>query len=149
MIKVQLRQVKHPLVGVLVSFSILVALAIPAIWELVPASYTWLTGKQVQGIAYLVRDCHQTDDNGDELYEVTFLYKDAQGQLQESTSGTDCRSDFANGQSVSAWYLPNEPGGVLFNDGLQIVYFAFLLLALAGMLVCLGFLLYCIWALIK
>jgi hypothetical protein len=138
-----------PLIWALLNAAFLVIFAIPLIWELAPATYTWLAGQKAQGIVYLVQDCHDTDDNGKELYEQTFLYKDAQGQLQESTSGSDCRNEFTDGQAVSVWYLPSEPGSVLFDDGSQIAIFVFTIGDLAIMLVMLGYLLRYGWALVK
>ena len=141
-------QIKRPLVWALINVLILVGLAIPAIWELVPASYTFLTGRHVQGVVYLVKDCG-TDDDGNETYEQTFLYQDAQGQLQESASGSDCVNDFSNGQAAGAWYIAARPGSVVIDDGSQIIYLVFAVLDLAGMLAALAFLLYCLWVLIR
>jgi hypothetical protein len=140
-------QPRHPLVWVLFNVLMLGLLAILAIWVFVPASFTMLTGQHVQGMVFLIKDCG-TDDNGNTTYEQTFLYKDALGQLQESTTGADCFNEDSNSAVASAWYLQRIPGSVIMDDGSPIFYLIFGALDLVGMLVSLVSLACCLWTLI-
>lgn len=140
-------QASHPLVWVLMNFAILVLVAIPGIWDFVPGLYLRLVGHEAQATIYRIADCGTQDDNGDEEYTATLLYKDAQGQLQESTTGDSCSSGIVDGSTVSIWYLPNVPGNTV--DDVLVGYLILTTLWLAGMLVALGFLLYWVWRLVR
>ncbi|HLW01884.1 MAG TPA: DUF4352 domain-containing protein [Ktedonobacterales bacterium] len=106
----------------------LVVGSLPFIWLIVPGMYISLTGQVAHGVYYQIKDCHFTDDNASdtngEVFESTVLYRDTQGQLQETTTGNDCTSFFdigpdpivngarasTNGKPVTIRYLPGLPG---------------------------------------
>ena len=106
---------------VLGAFAVVVVIACPAIWAVVPAWYTRLAGAEAQGTVYRVRDCG-LDDDGDETYAQTVLFQDAQGQLQESTTGDECSTDVPDGDTISLWYLPDLPGNAFIGGSTVIGY---------------------------
>ena len=134
---------------VLTSFLTLVLLAGLAIWQYIPGFFTRFAGNEAHGVAYNVSDCGTTDDNGDETYKATVLFRDAAGQLQESTSGDDCTSAIQNGDAITLWYFPGDPGTAFLDGDPAISFYILGSLLLAGLLACLGFFGYWAWVLIK
>jgi hypothetical protein len=66
---------------------------------------------------------------------------DLQGQLQETTSGADCASDFAPGDTVTLWYLPALPGTAIPGKAKGMVFFVSSVVYLGSVVFCLVFLL--------
>jgi hypothetical protein len=104
----------HAPTPVLVLFAVLVLLVMAGIWGFGPLGYIRLVGNEAQGVIYHVNDCG-TNDDGDEAYQETVVFRDAKGQLQESTSGSTCTNDFANGETHAIWYLPALPGSAFIG----------------------------------
>lgn len=136
------------LAWVLGLFVCLVLIALPGIWDFLPFWSVLLAGSEAHGVVYAVRDCGRNDD-GNETYQETMLFRDAEGQLQETTSGADCTSDFAPGDTVAIWYLPSLPGTAIPGEGNIIVFLVFSAAYLACVVFCLIVLLIKVRALLK
>jgi hypothetical protein len=121
---------------VLSLFACLVLLTLAGIWDFAPFWSALLSGSEAQGVVYAVRDCGKNDD-GDETYQETMVFRDAQGQLQETTSGADCASDFAPGDTVAIWYLPSLPGTSIPGEANVIVFLVFSAIYLVCVVFCL------------
>src|SRR5215472_11837984 len=70
-------------------FLLLIGLAVLAIWLAAPAWNVRVFGKETPGRAIQVQDCGQ-DEDGNETYTTSTLFKDAQGQLFAIPNGGDC-----------------------------------------------------------
>jgi hypothetical protein len=105
-----------PFVWAWVLFVLLIGLAVLAIWLLAPAWNVRVFGNQTQGRAIEVQDCGQ-DDDGNELYTTTTLFRDTQGQLFAIPTGDDCTDSLSPDETLSLWYLPTDPTSTLSDGG--------------------------------
>jgi hypothetical protein len=98
-------------VGILVLLAIL---AIPALLVFVPGWHVRLAGVTAQGTAHLAGDCAPTDVNDTTpTYRVIIQFSDAQGRQQRDESHWACNNLYDEGEHVSLWYLPDDPGSFL------------------------------------
>jgi len=129
----------HAFWWVLSLFASLVLLMVIGIWNFIPFWYVVFSGDEAHGVVYYVRDCG-TNEDGDEVWQQTIVFRDAQGQLQETTSSQDCVNDFASGDTVPLWYFPALPGTAIVGTANAIVFFGFSVAYLGCIVVCLIFL---------
>src|ERR1051326_2295168 len=105
-----------PLVWAWMLFMLLIGLAVLATWLAAPAWNVRVFGKETLGRAIQVQDCGQ-DEDGNEMYKTSTLFKDAQGQFFEIPNGDDCNNSPSPGETVSLWYLPTDPTSTLSEGG--------------------------------
>lgn len=98
-------------VGILV---LLVLLAIPALLVFVPGWHVRLAGVTAQGTAHLAGNCAPTDVNDTTpTYRVVIQFANAQGVQHRDESHWACNNLYDEGEHVSLWYLPGDPGSFL------------------------------------
>ncbi|HLW03712.1 MAG TPA: DUF4352 domain-containing protein [Ktedonobacterales bacterium] len=102
-------------------FIVLVILAVPGTWLIIPSLYIQVTGHATQGKASIVADCG--DDDGSEDYQATILFKDSQGQLFEIPPNNTCTNFINDGDSLALWYLPDNPSSTFVLSGIAFFFY--------------------------
>jgi hypothetical protein len=95
----------------------LAVLTIPALLLGAPAWRVRTQGVQAQGTATLAGSCGSSrDENGNEgpeTFQVIIHFTDQQGRPHQVGSHWACNNFYDNGESVSLWYLPDDPSTFL------------------------------------
>jgi hypothetical protein len=130
------------------AFFVLLLLAIPGIWFIIPPLYIQVAGQMAQGRASVVADCGE-DDDGTDTSQAAILFKDAQGQLFEIPPNNTCTNFINDGDSLTLWYLPDHPSSTFVLSGIAIFFYVLCGLWLLATLPCLIYFLRTLLKLLK
>ena len=123
----------------LILFLLLTVLAIPGIWFILPSVYIQIVGHHTQGRVSVVADCGSDDDDDTNTNQAIILFRNDQGQLFEIPPNDTCTNFMNDGDSLTVWYLPNNPSSTFVLSGIAAFFYVFGGIWLVGTVIALFF----------